>query len=61
MNVPTLLLLGGDSPDFAKAAMESWHSLLPDSRIVIMSGQDHFAQYTAPDLFARKVQTFLEL
>jgi pimeloyl-ACP methyl ester carboxylesterase len=41
--------------------MESWHSLLPDSRIVIMSGQDHFAQYTAPDLFARKVQTFLEL
>ena len=61
MNVPTLLLLGGDSPDFVKAAMESWHSILPDSRIVIMSGQDHFAQYTAPDLFARKVQTFLEL
>jgi pimeloyl-ACP methyl ester carboxylesterase len=61
MNVPTLLLLGGDSPDFAKAALKSWHSILLDSRIVVMPGQDHFAQYTAADLFAREVQTFLDL
>jgi pimeloyl-ACP methyl ester carboxylesterase len=61
MNVPTLLLLGGNSPDFAKAALESWHSILPESRIVVMPGQDHFAQYAAPDLFAGEVQTFLEL
>jgi pimeloyl-ACP methyl ester carboxylesterase len=60
MNIPTLLLLGGNSPDFAKAALESWHSILPDSRIVVMPGQDHFAQYTAPDLFVHEVAAFVK-
>jgi pimeloyl-ACP methyl ester carboxylesterase len=60
MNVPTQLLLGGDSPNFAKAAMESWHSILPNSQIVVLPGQEHLAHYTAPDLFVRAVQIFLE-
>lgn len=60
MNVPTLLLLGGDSPDFAKASMEEWHSILPNSRIVEMSGQQHMAHYTAPDLFVREVVAFVK-
>ncbi|WP_119069150.1 alpha/beta fold hydrolase [Aggregatilinea lenta] len=59
MNVPTLLLLGGDSPDFAKTSMERWHEVLPNSRLVILPGQQHIAHYTAPDLFIHEVQTFL--
>lgn len=60
MTVPTLLLLGGNSPDFAKTPMEKWHSVLPNSRIVEMPGQQHLAHYTAPDLFVREVVRFVK-
>jgi pimeloyl-ACP methyl ester carboxylesterase len=59
LNVPTLLLLGGDSPPFFKTTIETWHQALPNSRIVVLPGQQHIAHYTAPDLFVREVQNFL--
>ncbi len=59
LNVPTLLLLGGDSPPFARNNVENWQAILPDSRIVILPGQQHIAMDTAPDLFVREVMTFL--
>jgi pimeloyl-ACP methyl ester carboxylesterase len=59
VQVPTLLLLGGDIPDFAKASIEGWHAVLPNSEIGVLPGQQHLAHYTAPDLFVRTLQTFL--
>lgn len=59
LNVPTMMLLGGDSPPFARKNVECWHNTLPDSRIVVLPGQQHIAMDTAPDLFVREVQTFL--
>lgn len=59
LNTPTLLLLGGDSPAFFKTTIEAWHAALPNSRIVVLPGQQHIAHYTAPDLFVREVQAFL--
>jgi pimeloyl-ACP methyl ester carboxylesterase len=59
LNVPTLLLVGGDSPPNMKATIESWHAILPNSRIVTIHGQQHVAQHTAPDLFLREVLSFL--
>jgi pimeloyl-ACP methyl ester carboxylesterase len=59
LNVPTLLLLGGDSPPFFKAAIEAIHAAVPNSRIVVLPGQQHIAIDTAPDLFAREVLAFL--
>jgi pimeloyl-ACP methyl ester carboxylesterase len=59
MNVPTLMLLGGDSPPFARKNADYWHNTLPDSRIVVLPGQQHIAMDTAPDLFVREVQVFL--
>lgn len=59
LNVPTLLLLGGDSPQFFKAAIEALHATLPNNRIVVLPGQQHIAIDTAPDLFVHEVQTFL--
>lgn len=59
LNVPTLLLLGGDSPEFFKTTIEAWNAALPNSRIVVLPGQQHLAQSTAPDLFVRELQTFL--
>jgi pimeloyl-ACP methyl ester carboxylesterase len=59
MAVPTLLLLGGDSPPFARTNIENWHATLPNSQIVVLPGQQHIAMDTAPDLFVSEVQKFL--
>jgi pimeloyl-ACP methyl ester carboxylesterase len=59
LHTPTLLLLGGDSPHFFKAASEAVDTALPNSRIAVMPGQRHIAMDTAPDLFLHEVLTFL--
>ena len=55
----TLLLLGGESPPFFKAATEAVDEALPNSRIVVMPGQGHMATRTAPELFTNVVVQFL--
>jgi pimeloyl-ACP methyl ester carboxylesterase len=59
LNLPTLLLLGGDGPPFQKQATELVHAMLPNSRIAIMPGQQQTAMNTAPQLFASEVLRFL--
>jgi pimeloyl-ACP methyl ester carboxylesterase len=59
METPTLLLLGGDSPSFFRAAIETLEKSILNSRIAIMSGQRHAAMDTAAELFLRKVIGFL--
>jgi pimeloyl-ACP methyl ester carboxylesterase len=59
MNVPTLMLLGGESPEFLASAVKTWDDVLPNSRIVTLPGQQHIAHYTAPDLYVREVGAFL--
>jgi pimeloyl-ACP methyl ester carboxylesterase len=60
LTIPTLLLVGGDSPFFFKAAIEVVAAALPNSRTVILPGQQHIAMDTAPDLFVHEVMTFLQ-
>ncbi len=59
LTTPTLLLLGGDSPPFFKAAIEVVHAALPKSRVVVMPGQQHTAMNSAPELFTSEVLQFL--
>jgi pimeloyl-ACP methyl ester carboxylesterase len=59
METPTLLLLGGDSPSFYRAAIETLKEAIPNSRISMMSGQRHAAMETAPKLFLNEVIGFL--
>jgi pimeloyl-ACP methyl ester carboxylesterase len=59
MTVPTLLLLGGDSPPFLQRATQAAQAALPNNRIAVMPGQQHVAMNTAPDLFVREVLRFL--
>lgn len=59
LRVPTLLLLGGDSPQFFRSAIEAVNAILPNSRIVELPGQQHIAMDTAPDIFIRELVTFL--
>jgi len=59
LQTPTLLLLGGDSPYFLKAAIEALSTILPNSQVAVMPGQQHIAIDTAPELFVREVAAFL--
>jgi len=59
LRVPTLLLLGGDSPDVFRTTIHTWDAALPNSRIAVLPGQQHLAHITDPDLFVRVVQAFL--
>jgi pimeloyl-ACP methyl ester carboxylesterase len=59
LQVTTLLLLGGDSPQFIRQATELVDSALPDSRVVILPGQQHIAMDIDPDLFVGEVLHFL--
>jgi pimeloyl-ACP methyl ester carboxylesterase len=59
MSVPTLLLLGGDSPPLFQRAIEKVDSVLPNSKVVVMPHQQHVAIDTNPELFAEEVLRFL--
>lgn len=59
LQTPTLLLVGGDSPERLRAASESVHAALPNSRLEVLEGQRHLAMYTAPQLFAEAVLRFV--
>ena len=57
-NVPTALLLGSDSPPWAKASTETLYRTLPNSSILELPGQKHTAMVTAPDLFVDVLTQF---
>jgi len=59
LGVPTLIMVGGDSPAGQKTAAEALEAALPDGRVVVLPGQGHIAHRMAPELFAREVVRFL--
>jgi pimeloyl-ACP methyl ester carboxylesterase len=60
ITVPTLFLLGSDSPSFFKQTTETLHAHIPNSKIVVLAGQQHSAMLTAPELFANEIVQFLQ-
>jgi pimeloyl-ACP methyl ester carboxylesterase len=59
VKVPTLLLEGGDSPEFFKAAINAAHQALSRSRILILPGQRHTAMDTGREFFLESVTDFV--
>jgi pimeloyl-ACP methyl ester carboxylesterase len=59
LGVSVLLMLGGDSPPIFPAAIEAADAALPDSRVVVLPGQQHIAMDTNPELFLSEVRDFL--
>jgi pimeloyl-ACP methyl ester carboxylesterase len=59
MKTPTLLLLGGDSPPEYGDFIREIDAALPESKIVVMPGQQHVAMNTAPELFVSEVVKYL--
>jgi pimeloyl-ACP methyl ester carboxylesterase len=58
-SVPTLLLLGGDSPPPFRQAIEVLDAGLPNGRVVVLPGQRHVAMDSAPEMFLAEVIAFL--
>ncbi len=58
METPTLLMVGGGTSPVYRAAIEAVHSSLPNSRLLVLPGQEHDAMLTAPDLYGREVTGF---
>ncbi len=61
LKTPTLLMVGGESTPFYKAAIEALHAALPNNRFVVLPGQGHEAMDTAPELFLKEVISFFSL
>jgi pimeloyl-ACP methyl ester carboxylesterase len=59
LNIPALLLLGGDSPVFMKNATAYLQQTLPQATTVILAGQQHVAMETAPEFLQKEVLSFL--
>ena len=57
--VPTLLVAGGDSPEFLRRSTDALAAALPDVRVEVLAGQQHAAMDTAPQLLADAVLGFL--
>ena len=56
---PVLLLLGSESPPGVRAAVDAVDDALPDGRISVLEGQDHFAHLVDPELLARAIVDFV--
>jgi pimeloyl-ACP methyl ester carboxylesterase len=59
LRVPTLLLVGGDSPPFLVEPTRRLHQSIAGSHHVVMPGQQHVAMDSAPDLFLEQIVGFL--
>jgi pimeloyl-ACP methyl ester carboxylesterase len=60
LKTPAMLLLGGESPAFARQATEMIHSALPNSKIVVLEAEQHIAHHTNPELFSQLLLDFLK-
>jgi len=59
LSVPTVLLLGDRSTPGQKAVVAALHASLPSSELVMLTGQAHAAQVTAPELIADALRRHL--
>ncbi|MCH8994529.1 MAG: alpha/beta fold hydrolase [Chloroflexi bacterium] len=60
IDIPLLLLLGSDSPPGLREVSEVLADIVPNARTVELEGQQHGANFDAPELFAAEVTKFLE-
>lgn len=58
--VPTLVLVGAESPGWRREAMDALHGALPSGELCVLSGQGHLATHTAPEALARETLRFLD-
>ena len=60
LDVPLLLLLGGESPARLREVSDALAQVVPNARVKELVGQQHGAHFDAPELFVSEVCKFLE-
>ena len=58
LETSTLVLTGEQSPEHVHEAMRALHGALPQSELRMLTGQEHVAAQTAPDLLAAEILRF---
>ena len=58
LEIPTLLLHGGDSPDFFKTSMARIADAIPHAISIALDGQQHVAMDTAAEMLTKTVTRF---
>ncbi|MGZ4137218.1 MAG: alpha/beta fold hydrolase [Actinomycetota bacterium] len=59
LGTPTLVLQGGASPSWVRAATAELAAAIPDGRLVVLEGLDHTGARTDPDRVAAEVVRFV--
>lgn len=59
IDAPTLILVGGDTPDAYKASAETVATELPNANLATLEGQGHGAELFAPEAVAEHLLAFL--
>ena len=57
--MPALFLLGTRSPAWMQEGVREFASLVPGSKLGLLEGQGHNAQFQAPDVLAAAMNRFL--
>lgn len=60
LDIPIRLLLGGESPPMFQRAIETAAEALPNATVAILTGQQHIAMDTNPELFLTAVFSYLD-
>ena len=60
IEVPTLVLVAGESPELFQVCAQNVVAALPDGRSVVLHGQGHSAEMFAPEVVAEQVLAFLD-
>lgn len=60
LDIPVLLLVGGDSPPRSREIIDALAQALPNAEARELPGERHLAQLSSPDLFTSEVLRFLD-
>ena len=59
LETPTLMLLGSESPDWARRSTDAYSQAIPNAEIRILEGHGHGATTSGPELLAAELERFL--
>jgi pimeloyl-ACP methyl ester carboxylesterase len=56
---PALLLVGSESPAWARRSTDAYAAAIPDARVHVLEGHGHGASMSGPELLASELRAFL--
>jgi pimeloyl-ACP methyl ester carboxylesterase len=59
LSTPTLMLLGSESPDWARRSTDAYSEAIPNAEVRILEGHGHGATTSGPELLAAELARFL--